>query len=350
MNVTTSNDMLTHLLELSAKVVHGLGTSFPYNDNNVIVLNKIARILGELDFVTEKMSPEEVALVKAVQRTINKIESAPHINVALYLKEDQTFFLKENLDLAQHRDALNFGALSKAVMAFVPAESKVDHLKPTIYVWSEFLNKEGRPSGYEEQEQFWKVTIFDEGRPSGEPIDAHVLRSSYYPERKTAIEAAMRLVNTEEQRHTREAYQVLDQSPPKPYLYILMRNDLQSLNAGKAVAQGTHAANQMVYEARRIVRPTMKDSSVSLADTLEIWEREANGFGTCITLSVDYTRMCEAVISAQNDGVHAGICHDPTYPLLDGKTLHLLPVDTCAYIFDWQHRAKKHTGDHPLMP
>ena len=33
----------------------------------------------------------------------------------------------------------------------------------------------------------------------------------------------------------------------KPYLYILMRTDLPSLNPGKAMAQAAHAANKMTF-------------------------------------------------------------------------------------------------------
>lgn len=346
MNVTTSNEMLTRLLELSATVVHGLGTSFLYDDKNILILNKIDGVLGELELVTEKMTPEEVALVKATQRMINKIDLAHQV--------DEAFLLEENVDLANYRDFMNFGALSKAVMAFVPAEPKVDHLKPTIYVWSEFVDEELRLSHKKDQENYWRCAIFVDGRPL--ITKDHRVSRSFYSERKSAIDDAFSTYEMYTKVDGRLIIpQVLDQCQPKPYLYILMRNDLQSMNAGKAVAQGTHAANQMVYEARKNYGAkaqfdAIDNPTVTTAYTLGVWESEANGFGTCITLSVDDKQMREAVAAAQNDGVHAGICHDPTYPLLDGKTLHLLPVDTCAYIFDWQHRAKKHTGNHPLMP
>ena len=150
----------------------------------------------------------------------------------------------------------------------------------------------------------------------------------------------------------------VDPYADEPYLYILMRNDLASMNAGKAVAQGTHAANQMVYEARKWIGDNREDATTreksdvwaAFRDLLETWEQSANGFGTCICLSVNEEQMRAAVAGAQEAGLHAGITHDPSYPLKDGATLHLLPLDTCAYIFGKKAECKPFTGNFPLMP
>ena len=41
-------------------------------------------------------------------------------------------------------------------------------------------------------------------------------------------------------------------------LYILMRQDLPSMNAGKAMAQASHASNAFIYEAlKRILTCTL---------------------------------------------------------------------------------------------
>lgn len=130
-----------------------------------------------------------------------------------------------------------------------------------------------------------------------------------------------------------------------PYLYILMRNDLASLNSGKAVAQGSHAANQMVHEA--VIKGK---SDIDLRNILIEWGMEANGFGTCIVLSVNEEQMRQTVAKAQENGLHAGITHDPTYPLRDGQSFHHIPLDTCAYVFSRKADAKPYVGSFSLMP
>lgn len=112
-----------------------------------------------------------------------------------------------------------------------------------------------------------------------------------------------------------------------PRLYVLMRTDLASMNPGKAVAQGAHAANQCAHE---IVVAGSAEQRALLAE----WEAQTgNGFGTTITLGVREAEMRSAVLVARALGLHADVVHDPTYPLIDGETLHLLPLDTCAFIF-----------------
>jgi len=99
------------------------------------------------------------------------------------------------------------------------------------------------------------------------------------------------------------------------------------MNAGKACAQATHAANQCVYE---ITHGSSKDDKEALKE----WEAETgHGFGTCIVLEAHPSAMHDAVKLAQQLGVPAGITHDPSYPLRDGDALHLIPLDTCAFIF-----------------
>lgn len=153
----------------------------------------------------------------------------------------------------------------------------------------------------------------------------------------------------------------------EPYLYILMRNDLASMNPGKAVAQGSHGANQMVFEAlagtNRDEDPKVRLRKVALAiiealdgdpdpraHLLLEWMTAANGFGTAIVLSVNEAEMRETVSVAQAAGLHAGLCHDPTYPLKDGKALHLIPLDTCGYVFGKKGECKPFVGGFSLMP
>lgn len=111
-------------------------------------------------------------------------------------------------------------------------------------------------------------------------------------------------------------------SAKEPVLYILMRSDLESLNPGKAVAQGAHAANQFVHY-------------VDVSDPLYgQWANSTpDGFGTTITLDVTGDILPMVVEFAKQAGFYAGVTHDPSYPLRDGAVLHLLPLDTCGYIF-----------------
>ncbi|WP_208734656.1 peptidyl-tRNA hydrolase, partial [Corallococcus praedator] len=103
------------------------------------------------------------------------------------------------------------------------------------------------------------------------------------------------------------------------YLYLLMRfSDLDSMNPGKAVAQGAHAANQMVHTINRENQTHMR--------WLDLWQGSTpGGFGTTITLDVPGTRLNLVTEWAKTLTLHAGVTHDPTYPLLDGPTLHLIP-------------------------
>lgn len=135
-----------------------------------------------------------------------------------------------------------------------------------------------------------------------------------------------------------------------PYLYILVRNDLDSMNCGKMVAQGCHAANQMVFEFSKF-KSSLNDSEQKLwSDLFESWELSANGFGVTISLGVNEREMRTAIMVAKALGLHAGITHDPSYPLIDGQVCHLLPLDTCAYIFADKKDCYPVIGRFSLLP
>ena len=114
-----------------------------------------------------------------------------------------------------------------------------------------------------------------------------------------------------------------------PVLYILMRNDLDSLNPGKAMAQASHASNAFVHS----VEPAYNVDEV----LFRTWEESTpQGFGTVLVLSVNEEQMETAVKVAESFGVDkfpCGIVHDPTYPILDGEVCHYIPLNTCGYIF-----------------
>jgi hypothetical protein len=128
----------------------------------------------------------------------------------------------------------------------------------------------------------------------------------------------------------------------EPCLYILMRTDLASMNPGKAVAQGSHATN--LFE-NVMKHGTRSDFERALFDH---WKGD-RGFGTAITLSVDGTLLQQKLLAAVQAGHVCGVCHDPTYPLRDGSVTHLIPLDTCGYVFGPKDDLASILGDLSLM-
>jgi hypothetical protein len=128
-------------------------------------------------------------------------------------------------------------------------------------------------------------------------------------------------------------------------LYILMRTDMASLNPGKAVAQGTHAANLFERDVREL-RKSFPDAPNVLA--YDAWASD-RGFGTAITLSVNGDQLTSLLAQAYEMGCISGVCTDPTYPLRDGDVTHLLRLDTCGYIFGDRAALSAILGELSLM-
>lgn len=155
-----------------------------------------------------------------------------------------------------------------------------------------------------------------------------------------------------------------------------MRNDLVSLNPGKAVAQGAHAANQMVKHYSRYVGAIQDEQGqIDALNLLDQWETSADGFGTTITLSVSEQEMRSAVMVAKALGFHAGIMRDPTYPFeaqeevakilstygysngvavirpatATKPAIMVRPEDVCAYVFGDKDELYPVLGRFPLM-
>lgn len=130
-----------------------------------------------------------------------------------------------------------------------------------------------------------------------------------------------------------------------PYLYILMRTDMDSMNPGKAVAQGSHATAQFINEMDML---TPDDHP--LLNLFAIWQEEGDGFGTTICLGMTGWQLEKLVEFAKEAGIIAGLTHDPEYPLKDGNTLHLIPMDTCGYMFGDKDILKILLGQFGLHP
>ncbi|KKN24844.1 hypothetical protein LCGC14_0890840 [marine sediment metagenome] len=127
------------------------------------------------------------------------------------------------------------------------------------------------------------------------------------------------------------------ESDISPVLYILMRNDLASMNAGKGMAQASHASNAFWKHMNDTYFDLLEDDDavgLEIARLANIWQLETEqGFGTVLVLGVNEIEMRTAVDVANRLEFPAAVIHDPTYPLVDGDFCHFLPLDTCAYIF-----------------
>tara|TARA_R100001510_G_C7649758_1_gene207225 strand:- start:689 stop:1084 length:396 start_codon:yes stop_codon:yes gene_type:complete len=108
-------------------------------------------------------------------------------------------------------------------------------------------------------------------------------------------------------------------------LYILMRNDMDSLSSGRKMAHASHASNAFVHEADR------QPHSLSQIDA---WKSATTqGFGTTIVLSVNEKEMRDIVMLAKVRGLIANVVTDPSYGIEDGQSAHFISIDTCAYVF-----------------
>jgi len=113
-----------------------------------------------------------------------------------------------------------------------------------------------------------------------------------------------------------------------PVLFILMRTDLDSMGSGKAMAQAAHAGNAL--ETHFETEP----QAAFRVKAFHEWKRQTpQGFGTTIVLGGSMAQIETDVEWLRQTGYVAAIVHDPTYPLRDGSVTHLIPLDTCAYVF-----------------
>lgn len=121
----------------------------------------------------------------------------------------------------------------------------------------------------------------------------------------------------------------------KPALYILMRTDLDSMNAGKAMAQSNHA-----YGA---LKKVIREALFMQPSYLEWMNQTEQEFGTTIVLGANQNEITDVIRRRDrfyNRSLVAGWVHDPTYPVRDGEMTHLIPLSTCAFVFGCEDDAK----------
>ena len=136
----------------------------------------------------------------------------------------------------------------------------------------------------------------------------------------------------------------------EPYLYILMRTDLRTMNPGKAMAQACHAANQFVFEqaTNKPSRSGILGFLSMFVETVVSWMKATpQGFGTTIVLAVNERELRATVSMAKKAGFPAGITHDPSYPVGDGI---VAPMDTCGYVFGNKSDLFALVGHYNLHP
>lgn len=99
---------------------------------------------------------------------------------------------------------------------------------------------------------------------------------------------------------------------------------MDSLNPGKAVAQGAHAANMFTNFMEKHNSQYKKEYKKWLG---------GRGYGTTITLSASEDDINNVMSLSVEDSYPFNTVVDETYPLKDGKVTHYFLCMTCAYLF-----------------
>lgn len=116
-------------------------------------------------------------------------------------------------------------------------------------------------------------------------------------------------------------------------LIIIMRDDMDSMNPGKAMAQTSHATNDFMAHIARLDDQDPYDAAIGQA--YQEWRDQAGNFGTCLVFaaSIVHIKHIDRDMSV-DPTVICGVTRDPTYPFKDGETVtHLIDIPTCSWIF-----------------
>jgi len=156
----------------------------------------------------------------------------------------------------------------------------------------------------------------------------------------------------------------------EPRLYVLARNDLTSMNAGKLAAQVGHATS--LFHERMFERQLEEMAKTRAREEAEqrgapsspvepdralaeyfVWKTQAGRCGTQIVLAATPRQMELVLMLAEQLPDHialSGRWVDPTYPVRDGEVTHLVPLLTTAYVFCSAVVARALLGHLPLYP
>lgn len=108
-----------------------------------------------------------------------------------------------------------------------------------------------------------------------------------------------------------------------------MRNDLDSLNPGKAMAQAAHAQSVLDFHMMQ-----QEDRSIT-KQLYNEWKSEEGRFGTTIVLGASIEQieqLHERIDQIDCQGITIKRMIDPTYPIRDGEVTHLIPLHTCSIV------------------
>ena len=99
-------------------------------------------------------------------------------------------------------------------------------------------------------------------------------------------------------------------------LYILMRNDLDSMSVGRAAAQASHASNAFIHKYGK-------------RTDVQRWQKQtAQGFGTAIVLSANINQIGDVLLEAKKHPHEA--VEDPDYGMKTTWELFRL-IDPSTY-------------------
>lgn len=143
----------------------------------------------------------------------------------------------------------------------------------------------------------------------------------------------------------------------KARLYIIPRTDMGTMTPGRAIAQATHAATKMVFDIQN--QNSNDIDADELAQMLEDYFDEANGFGTTIVLKPksefdqedEFSYILDQITSNEDAAypMIGNVVVDPEYYIQDGKVTHIVPnVATCLYIFGDPDDLKQILGSYEL--
>jgi hypothetical protein len=115
---------------------------------------------------------------------------------------------------------------------------------------------------------------------------------------------------------------------PTPRLYIIMREDIPDMNAGKGMAQAAHAQSDFDEYVENTCGPSYTQGNPFWM-TVSTW-KEDRSFGTTLVLSATLADMKEI----NEEMPRSGMTVDPTYPWRNyyGK-LFLTKETTCMWAF-----------------
>jgi len=112
-------------------------------------------------------------------------------------------------------------------------------------------------------------------------------------------------------------------------LYIIMRTDMASMNAGKAMAHAAHAANDFEDRIQKYIKK--HDEDEWLVNRYLDW-KEDRSFGTTLVFGGKENDIMTVTGSHFEDGM-SGLVIDPTYPIRDGEIVHHISIMTCGWVF-----------------